>query len=168
MSSKLVSSLGYRFKRVVKCFHEVWLYSLYRVHLVISNSKFLDDDQKDLIKLHARALLVHNRKCDPNFWITCLPYILRKQKNGNYYMDYIILVNVDPINFAKNGIDVKVDCEKVLESAYFDDVCLVTDGDSIGSEDSDSDSDSEEKVDFHITVTDDDSAESEDSDNIIS
>ena len=40
MSSKLVSSLGYRFKRVVKCFHEVWLDSLYRVHLVINNSKF--------------------------------------------------------------------------------------------------------------------------------
>ena len=40
MRSKLVSSLGYRFKRVVKCFHEVWLDSLYRVHLVISNSEF--------------------------------------------------------------------------------------------------------------------------------
>ena len=75
-------------------------------------------------------------------------------------MDYVILVKVDPINFAENGIDAKVDCEKVLESAYFDDVCLVTDGDSTGSEDSDSDSDSEEKIDFHITVTDDDSAES--------
>ena len=73
MSSKLVSSLGYSF-------HEVWLDSLYRVHLVINNSKFLDDDQKDLIKLHTRALLVHNRKCNPNFWITCLPYVLRKQK----------------------------------------------------------------------------------------
>ena len=80
MSSKLVSSLGYRFKRVVKCFHKVWLDSLYRVHLVVCNSKFLDDDQKDLIKLHTRALLVHNRKCNPNFWITCLPYVLRKQK----------------------------------------------------------------------------------------
>ena len=168
MSSKLVSSLGYRFKRVVKCFHEVWLDSLYRVHLVINNSKFLDDDKKDLIKLHTRALLVHNRICNPNFWITCLPYVLRKQKNGNYYMDYVILLKVDPINFSDNGIDVKIDCEKVLESAYFDDVCLVTDEDSTGSEDSDSDSDSEEKVDFHISVTDDDSAESEDSDNIIS
>ena len=166
MSSKLVSSLGYRFKRVVKCFHEDWLDSLYRVHLVINSSKFLDDDQKDLIKLHTRALLVHNRKCNPNFWITCLPYVLRKQKNGNYYMDYIILVKVDPINFSENGIDVKVDCEKVLESANFDDVCLVTDGDSTASVDSDSDSDFEEKVDFHITVTDGDSAEFEDSDNI--
>ena len=58
MNSKLVSSLGYRFKRVVECFHEVWLD---RVHLVISNSEFLDDDQKDPIKLHTRALLVHNR-----------------------------------------------------------------------------------------------------------
>ena len=134
--------------------------------MVISNSEFLDDDQKDLIKLHTRALLVHNRKCNPNFWITCLPYVLKKQKNGNYYMDYIILVKVDPINFAENGIDVKVNCEKALESAYFDDVCLVTDGDITGSEDSDSDS--EEKVGFHITVTDDDSAESEDSDYIIS
>ena len=83
-------------------------------------------------------------------------------------MNYVILVKVDPINFAKNGIDVNVECERPLESAYFDDVCLVTDGDSTGSEDSDSDSDSEEKVDFHITVTDDDSAESEDSDYIIS
>ena len=64
MSSKLVSSLGYRFKRVVKCFHEVSLDSLYRVHLVISNSEFLDDDQKYLIQLHTRALLVHNRKCN--------------------------------------------------------------------------------------------------------
>ena len=90
----------------------------------------------------------------------------RNKKNGNYYMDYIILVKVDPINFAENGIDVKVNCEKALESAYFDDVCLVTDGDITGSEDSDSDS--EEKVGFHITVTDDDSAESEDSDYIIS
>ena len=51
MSSKLDSSLGYRLKRVVKCFQEVWLDSLYIVHLVINNSKFLDDDQKDLIKL---------------------------------------------------------------------------------------------------------------------
>ena len=168
MSSKLVSSLGYRFRRVVKCFHEVWLDSLYRVHLVISNSKFLDDDKKDLVKLHTRALLVHNRKFNPNFWITCLPYVLRKQKNGNYYMDYVILVKVDPVNFAENGIDVKGDREKVLESVYFDEMCLVTDGDDTGSEDSDSDSDSEEKVNFHITVTDDDSAKSEDSDNIIS
>ena len=80
MSSKLVSRLGYRFKGVVKCFHKAWLDSLYKVHLVISNSEFLDDDQKDLIKLHTRALLVHNRKCNPNFWITCLPYVLRKQK----------------------------------------------------------------------------------------
>ena len=78
ISSKLVSSLGYRFKRIVKCFHEVWLDSLYRVHLVISNSEFLDDDQKDLIKLHTQALLVYNRKFNPNFWITCLPYLLRK------------------------------------------------------------------------------------------
>ena len=46
MSRKLVSSLGYRFKRVVKCFHEVWLDSLYRVHLVINNSKLLDDDKR--------------------------------------------------------------------------------------------------------------------------
>ena len=93
---------------------------------------------------------------------------IKETKNGNYYMDYVILVKVDRINFSENGIDVKIDCEKVLESAYFDDVCLVTDGDSTGSEDPDSDSDSEENVDFHITVTDDDSAESEDSDNIIS
>ena len=168
MSSKLVSSLGYRFKRVVKCFNEVLLDSLYRVHLVISNSEFLDDDQKDLIKLHTRALLVHNRKCNPNFWITCLPYVLRKQKKGKYCMDYVILVKVDPINFAANRIDVKVDCEKALESAYFDDACLATDGDSTGSEHSDFDSGSEEKVDFHITVSDDDSAEFEDSDYIIS
>ena len=88
---------------------------------------------------------------------------IKETKNSNYYMDYVILVKVDPINFAENGTDVKVDCKKALESAYFDDVCLVTDGDSTGSEDSDSDSDSEEKVDFHITVTDNDSAESEDS-----
>ena len=94
--------------------------------------------------------------------------VLRKQENGNYYMDYVILLKVDPINFAENGIDVKVYSEKALESAYFDDVCLITDGDSTGSEDSASDSDSEEKPDFHITVTDDDSAESEDFDNIIS
>ena len=90
------------------------------------------------------------------------------KKNGNYYMDYVILVTVGPINFAENRIDIKVDHEKALESAYFDDVCLVTDGDSTGSENSCSDSHSEEKIDFHITVTDDDSAESEDSDNIIS
>ena len=114
--------------------------------------------------------LVHNRKCNPNFWITCLPYIIREQKNGNYYMDYVILVKVDPINFTEYGFDVKIDFEKALESAYFDDVCLVTDEDSAGSEDSDSDSDSEEKVDFHVdfSVTDDDSAESENSDYIIS
>ena len=166
MSSKLVSSLGYRFKRVVKCLHKIWLDSLYKVHLVISNSEFLDDDQKDLIKLHTCGLLVHNRKCNPNFWITCLPYIIRKQKNGNYYMDYVIPVKVDPVNFIENRLEVKIDCEKALESAYFDDVCLITDEDSRGSEDSDSDS--EEKVDFHITVTDDDSAESENSDYIIS
>ena len=83
-------------------------------------------------------------------------------------MDYVILVKGDAKNFAENGIDVKIDCEKALQSAYFDDVCLVTDGDSTGSEHSDSDSDSEEKVDFHITVTDNDSAESEDSDYMIS
>ena len=83
-------------------------------------------------------------------------------------MDYVILVKVDPINFAENGIDVKVDCEKALESGYFGYMCLVIDGDSTGSEDSDSDSDSEEKVDFHIIVTDGYSAESEDSDYIIS
>ena len=135
MSTKLVSSLGYRFKRVVKCFHEVWLDSLYRVYLVISNSEFLDNDKKDLIKFHTRALLVYNRKCNPDFWTTCLPYVLRKQKNGNYYMDYVILVKVDPINFAENGIDVKADCEKTLESVCFDDVCLLTDGDSTRSED---------------------------------
>ena len=75
------------------------------------------------------------------------------KKNGNYYMDYVILVKVDPINFSENGTDVKVGCEKVLENAYFDDMCLVTDGDTTGSEDSDSDS--EDKVAFHITVTDD-------------
>ena len=78
---------------------------------------------------------------------------IKETKNGNYYMDYVILVKVNRINFSENGIDVKIDCEKVLESACFDDVCLVTDGDSTGSEDPDSDSDSEEKVDFHITVT---------------
>ena len=78
---------------------------------------------------------------------------IKETKNGNYYMDYIILVKVDSINFAENGIDVKVDCEKALESAYFDDVCLVTYGDSTVSEDFDSDSDSEEKIDFQITVT---------------
>ena len=51
-------------------------------------------------------------------------------------MDYVILVKVDPINFTENGIYVKIDCEKSLESAYFDDVCLVTDEDSTGSEES--------------------------------
>ena len=40
-------------------------------------------------------------------------------------MDYIILVKVDPINFAENGIEVQVDCETVLESAYFDDVRIL-------------------------------------------
>ena len=93
---------------------------------------------------------------------------IKETKNGNFYMDYVILVKVDPINFEDYGIDVKADCEKALESAYFDDVCLVTDGDITGSEDFDSDSDSEEKVDFYITVTGDDGAESEDSDYIIS
>ena len=73
---------------------------------------------------------------------------IKDTKSGNYYMNYVILVKDDPIKFAENGIDVKVDREKALKSAYFDDVCLLTDGDSRRSEDSDSGSDSEEKVDF--------------------
>ena len=137
MSSKLVSSLQYRFNRVIKCFHSVWLESLYRVHLVVCNGEFLTDDEKNLITLHTRYLLIHNKKNNPNFWITFLPYIIRKQKNGNYYMHYVILMKVHPINFEGNGIDVKSEFEKALEVAYFDDVYLVTDKNSTESEDCD-------------------------------
>ena len=94
MNSKLLCCLQYRLNKVV---HQnlviVWQYTSFRIHAVFYGDKFLNDSERNFGKAHSGEILIHNRKNNPNYWCTCLPYGLRQEKlcGSSLYMDYVII-----------------------------------------------------------------------------
>ena len=99
------------------------------VHAIFDSKLFLSDDTVSPIKEHVREILFRNKKLNPNYWCTCLPY---KLQNGGYHkdslrMDYIILMPLSCKIFLWNGIDLSRENELLLTNRWYDDVILTFD-----------------------------------------
>ena len=107
-------------------FITVWLDNDRMVHAIFDSKLFLSDDTVSAIKEHVREILFRNKKLNPNYWCTCLPY---KLQNGGYHkdslrMDYIILMPLSCKFFLWNGIDLSRENELLLTNCWYDDVIL--------------------------------------------
>ena len=68
---------------------------------------FLSASQRDIVQAHSREILIHNRKDNPNYWCSCLPNKLRKEKccGSTLCIDYVTIFPGIPSNFQDNRID---------------------------------------------------------------
>ena len=93
----------------------IWLDTSFRIHAIFYGDEFFKRAEVDLVKEHARDILIDNRKRNVNFWSTFLPYGLKKEKNFSYslYMDYIISLKIHPSYIDENGIDISLQNEQI-------------------------------------------------------
>ena len=99
------------------------------VHAVFDSKLFLSDDTVSVIKEHVGEILFRNKKLNPNYWCTCLPYKLQK---GGYHkdslrVDYIILMPLSSKCFLSNGMDLSRENKLLLTNSWYDDVILTFD-----------------------------------------
>ena len=116
----------------------VWQDSLFRIHAVFYGDEFLDDHEREVVKVRIREILFSNHHNNTNYSYTCLPYELRREKhcNTSLYMDYVISFHAPPDNFQENGIDLLSDRLVCFERNYFEGIELVSDNElSSSSED---------------------------------
>ena len=114
---------------ILKIFINLKLLVSFRIHAVFYGDKFLNDSKRDTFKAHSREILIHNRKNNPNYWCTCLPYGLRQEKlcGSSLYMDYVIIFAGIPCDFQENGIDLLPHSQIKLEKIYFEGPELLSD-----------------------------------------
>lgn len=137
MSSKLLGCLQYRLGKVIsQDLRIVWEDTLFRIHVVFYGNEFLNESERDVVIKNAREILIHNRKNNPEYWCTCLPYELRREKHctSTLYMDYVILLTAKPGDFQENGIDLLPDRQLCYENNYFEGLELVSDSASSSDE----------------------------------
>ena len=72
-------------------FNTVWLDTIQRVHAEFDSNLFLSISEINILKSNVREILHYNHRSNKNYWITCLPYNLRKIEEGILYQDYVIL-----------------------------------------------------------------------------
>ena len=116
MSSKLLGCLWYRLYKLFPLrFQMIWLDTSFRIHAIFYGNEFFKRAEVDLVKEHARDILIDNRKRNVNFWSTFLPYGLKKEKNFSYslYMDYIISLKIHPSYIDENEIDISLQNEQI-------------------------------------------------------
>ena len=79
MSSRLLGCIQFQLDKLFPDFITIWLDRDHMVHVVFSIKLFLSDDAVSVIKDCIREILFQNKKLNPNYWCTCLPYELRKE-----------------------------------------------------------------------------------------
>ena len=129
MSSKLLGSLQTRLNRVFDSkFVTVWLDSLYRVPAEFLLESFLSPSETDILLSNVRELHTHNFPENPNYWVTCLPYL--EKINGELLpVDYVILGKLHPSYFDSSDLFINSEeLEKDLYCAWYSNL-IVTDDD---------------------------------------
>ena len=139
MSCKIIGSLRLKLSKVIspQYLHIVYLDSDLRLHAVFYGEDFLDESQFEIIRKITREILIENKKKNPWFSYTCLPYELKQRKGGGgeLYMDYVVVLSVHPDDFASNKIDLLPERQFFHEREFLDTVELVSDTDSDTSSD---------------------------------
>ena len=77
----------------------------------------------ETVKVNTHEVLYHNRKFSKNYWSTCLPFELRSKyesRNGNFTLDYVILLKVPNEYFSSNSVDIiSENMEKSLIDTWY-------------------------------------------------
>ena len=96
---------------------------------VFDGKLFLSDDTVSVIKEHVREILFRNKKLNPYYWCTCLPYKLQKRgyHKDSLRLDYIIFMPLSSKFFLSNGIDLSREYELVPTNSWYDDAILTFD-----------------------------------------
>ena len=92
MTGKLLGSLQTRPNRGFRSKSNIaWLNKLQAVHAELESNLFLSDTEIDILKSNVPEILHYNHCLNKIYWVTGLPYNLRKIEEGILYQDYTIL-----------------------------------------------------------------------------
>ena len=114
----------------------VWKDASFRIHAVFYGNEFFSDSEQDVVQANVREILIHNRKNNPNYWCTCLPYEFNRANSGSFilYMDYVILCLARPGDFQENAVDLLPERQLFLEKSYIKELEIVSDSASSSDE----------------------------------
>ena len=74
--------------------------------VVFYGDDFLDEAQCEVVRKSSKEILINNKKNNPSFPYTCLPYELkiRRGLNGKFYIDDVVAFCGNPDDFSANEI----------------------------------------------------------------
>ena len=68
MSTKFLRSLQYRLSKVVpQNLVIAWQDTLFRIHAVFYGNEILNNHEREVVKVHAKEILISNRKNNTNY-----------------------------------------------------------------------------------------------------